>query len=317
MGSRSSIFAFAGGPRAKWVVFLVWFVGIFIAVGPAQLPTKFTEAENNESTSFLPGDAESTKVLQKAEDLQGGELVPAAIVYRRESGLTAADRQKIAEDVERLTEKRFRGVIADGPTAAAGGQGGGGASSSEGGGGSSGRRRRQRATGRGRRPPRGRREAARRLRGPNHPPSGPARRLPAVPGRDLLARRQGRDHHRVPQGRRRVRLDPRPGPVLARHRLRPGRRAPGQGDRRSGLRRRRHRGLRVDQRHAGRGRVPAGDHLADHHLPVAGLPLHPARRGGRGGDAHEVDRLWDLRARSDHQRPVELDHVDLGAGRGH
>jgi len=134
----SSMFAFAGGPRAKWAVFLIWFVGIFIAVGPAQLPTKFTEAENNESTSFLPGDAESTKVLQKTEDLQGGELVPAAIVYRRQSGLTAADRQKIADDVKKLTEKRFRAVIADGPTAAAGGQGGGGSSSSEGSGGSSG-----------------------------------------------------------------------------------------------------------------------------------------------------------------------------------
>ena len=40
------------------------------------------------------------------------------IVYRRESGLTAADRQQIADDVERLTEKRFPGVVADGATAA-------------------------------------------------------------------------------------------------------------------------------------------------------------------------------------------------------
>ncbi len=130
---RSSIFAFAGSRRAKWVVFAIWIVGIFIAVGPAQLPTKFTEAENNESTSFLPGDAESTAVLEKAERLQGGELAPAAIVYRRESGLTAADRQKIAGDAKRLTEKRFRGVIADGPTAASGGQAGGGAGEEQGG----------------------------------------------------------------------------------------------------------------------------------------------------------------------------------------
>ena len=150
MGSgRSSIFAFAANPRAKWVVFAIWVIGIFIAVGPAQLPTKFTDAESNESTSFLPGDAESTKVLKKAERLQGGELAPAAIVYRRESGLTAADRRTIADDVERMTEKRFGGVVADGPTAAAGGQsgtsqpsqGGGGASSApDGGGGAGGQR---------------------------------------------------------------------------------------------------------------------------------------------------------------------------------
>ena len=55
MNSRRSIFTVATGRRSKWVVFLIWLVGIFIAVGPAQLPTKFADAENNESTSFLPG----------------------------------------------------------------------------------------------------------------------------------------------------------------------------------------------------------------------------------------------------------------------
>ena len=59
------------GRRAKWVVFLVWLVGIFIAVGPLQLPTKFSDAENNESTSYLPGDAESTKALTATEEPPG------------------------------------------------------------------------------------------------------------------------------------------------------------------------------------------------------------------------------------------------------
>jgi RND superfamily putative drug exporter len=121
---RRSIFAFATGRRAKWVVFLVWLVGIFIAAGPANLPSKFTDAENNESTSYLPGDAESTKALTATEELQGGELAPAVIVYRRESGLRPADLRKIREDAQRLTERRFPGVIADGATAAAGGAGG-------------------------------------------------------------------------------------------------------------------------------------------------------------------------------------------------
>src|SRR5215207_6770374 len=95
---RRSIFALAAGPRAKWAVFLVWFVGIFIAAGPANLTGRFTDAEENESTSFLPGDAESTKALAATEELQAGELAPAVIVYRRESGLTAADRRTIAEN---------------------------------------------------------------------------------------------------------------------------------------------------------------------------------------------------------------------------
>ena len=121
MSSRGSIFTTFSGPRAKWIVLLVWLVGIFIAAGPAQLTAKFTDAEDNESTSFLPGDAESTKALSASEELQGGELAPAVIVYRRESGLTAADRAKIAEDVERLDDERFPAVVADGATAAAGG----------------------------------------------------------------------------------------------------------------------------------------------------------------------------------------------------
>ncbi len=161
MGDGSSIFGFAGLRRAKWVVFAVWVVGIFIAVVPAQLPTKFTEAEENESTSFLPGDAESTEVLKKAERLQGGELAPAVIVYRRDSGLTAADRQKIASDIDRLANKKFGGVVADGPTAASGGQsgssqpsqGGGGSSSApDGGGGAGGQRA---PPGAGQKPPEG------------------------------------------------------------------------------------------------------------------------------------------------------------------
>lgn len=122
---RRSIFALATGRRAKWVVFLIWLVGIFIASGPANLPGKFTDAEDNESTSFLPGDAESTAALEASEQLQGGELAPAVILFRRESGLTTADRRTLVEDVRKLTEKRFPGVVPDGATAASGGQGGG------------------------------------------------------------------------------------------------------------------------------------------------------------------------------------------------
>ncbi|HYN51334.1 MAG TPA: hypothetical protein VES62_10450, partial [Thermoleophilaceae bacterium] len=131
---RRSLFAFPAGRRSKWVVFLVWLVAIFLSFG-TNLPGKFTDAEDNESTSFLPGDAESTEVLAKAEALQGGELAPAAIVYRRAGGLTEADRAKIAEDAGRLTEERFPAVVADGATAASGGGSGGSSEAPSGGGG--------------------------------------------------------------------------------------------------------------------------------------------------------------------------------------
>jgi putative drug exporter of the RND superfamily len=117
-----SSFTFAAGRRAKWVVFAIWFVAIFIAAGPANLPGKFEDAESNEATSYLPGSAESTKALDATESLQKGEIAPAVIIYRRESGLTAADHRTIETDVGEMTAKRYPGVIADGATAASGGQ---------------------------------------------------------------------------------------------------------------------------------------------------------------------------------------------------
>jgi RND superfamily putative drug exporter len=116
---RGSSFTFAAGRRAKWIVFAIWFVVIFAAAGPANLPAKFEDAESNEATSYLPGSAESTKALKATESLQDGELAPAVIIYRRESGLTAADRQTIVADVNEMAEgRRFQGVIADGAKAA-------------------------------------------------------------------------------------------------------------------------------------------------------------------------------------------------------
>ena len=119
---RGSLFTLAAGRRTKWIVFGIWFLAIFIAAGPADLPGKFSDAESNEATSYLPGSAESTDALDATEALQDGELAPAVIVYRRESGLTGADRRTIVADVKTMTEERFPGVVADGETAAAGGQ---------------------------------------------------------------------------------------------------------------------------------------------------------------------------------------------------
>jgi putative drug exporter of the RND superfamily len=119
---RGSFFTFAAGRRSKWIVFAIWFAGIFIAAVPANLPGKFEDAESNEATSYLPGDAESTAALDATESLQKGEIAPAVIVFRRESGLTAADYRTIEADVGKMTEKRYPGVIADGATAASGGK---------------------------------------------------------------------------------------------------------------------------------------------------------------------------------------------------
>lgn len=81
----------------------VWLLAM-VGASAANLPGKYSEAENNESTSFLPSDAESTRALEITEELQGGEQAATVVIYRREGGLTAADNQKIAADRQALNE---------------------------------------------------------------------------------------------------------------------------------------------------------------------------------------------------------------------
>src|SRR4051794_17046334 len=97
----SRIFAFPAGPRAKWVIFLGT-LAVVAGILAANLPGRFADAEKNESTSFLPGDAESTQALRITKRLEGGEIAPTVIVYRRDGGLRPADSATIARDVAEL-----------------------------------------------------------------------------------------------------------------------------------------------------------------------------------------------------------------------
>jgi RND superfamily putative drug exporter len=93
----SRLLTLPGDRRAKWLVGALW-LALVLGAFAANLPGKFSDAEQNESTSFLPGDAESTKALEITERLEGGEQVPMIVVYHRGGGLTAADRGRIAAD---------------------------------------------------------------------------------------------------------------------------------------------------------------------------------------------------------------------------
>jgi len=101
--------SFVAGRRTKFVVFGAWLLVLFGALA-FNLPGKYTDAEENESSSFLPEDAESTRALAITERLQDGERAPTVIVYRREGGLTPADRQAIEADVQELNgiTRQFR-----------------------------------------------------------------------------------------------------------------------------------------------------------------------------------------------------------------
>jgi putative drug exporter of the RND superfamily len=93
------------GRRTKFLVLVFWLVLVGIA-GP--LAGKLTGAQKNDSASWLPGSAESTKVLDIQQSFQSPNALPAVITYDRPSGLTAADRAKAAADARELAG--FEGV---------------------------------------------------------------------------------------------------------------------------------------------------------------------------------------------------------------
>jgi RND superfamily putative drug exporter len=86
---------FPAGSWTKWVVVGFWVVVLVITF---PLAGKLTGAEKNEAKSWLPANAESTKVLDVQARFQSPNVYPAVVVYHRAGGLTAADRAKAAAD---------------------------------------------------------------------------------------------------------------------------------------------------------------------------------------------------------------------------
>ncbi len=87
---------YPGGRVGKWVVLGVWVI-LLVALG--SLAGKLTGAEDNQASSWLPGSAESTKVLNLTGQFQSTNLVPTVVVYERSSGVTPADLDKAKADV--------------------------------------------------------------------------------------------------------------------------------------------------------------------------------------------------------------------------
>ena len=98
-----NLFTLPAGRTAKWIVFAVTLV-VFLAF--ASQGGKFEDAQKNETSSFLPGSAESVKTLKAIERFPGGEAAPAVIVFERAGGLTEADKRRIAATVGKLNAGR-------------------------------------------------------------------------------------------------------------------------------------------------------------------------------------------------------------------
>ena len=95
MNRLGKIAEIPAGSWTKWVVVGFWVVVLVLAF---PLSKKLTGAEKNDAKYWLPGAAESTKVLNAQERFQSPNITTGVVVYERAPGLTAADRAKAAAD---------------------------------------------------------------------------------------------------------------------------------------------------------------------------------------------------------------------------
>jgi len=107
MNTARALSRVPSGPRTKWLVLVFWLIVVAV-LGP--LAGKLTNAEKNDASAWLPGNAESTKVVNLQASYLPPNLFPGVVVYSRPGGLTPADWAKAAADARAFAS--LPGVLA-------------------------------------------------------------------------------------------------------------------------------------------------------------------------------------------------------------
>ena len=87
------------GRRSKWAVLVFWLIVAALVAGPAG---KLMGAQKNDAVSGLPGNAESTKVIQASAQFQSKDELPTIVVYERNAGVTPQDRATVSAQVAKF-----------------------------------------------------------------------------------------------------------------------------------------------------------------------------------------------------------------------
>jgi putative drug exporter of the RND superfamily len=96
----SKLVSLVAGRRSKWIVIAIWIVAVAVMM---PLGSKLADETRDDTASFLPESAESTRVVELLDSrFASKETSQGLIVYQRDGGLTAADKAKVAEDARRL-----------------------------------------------------------------------------------------------------------------------------------------------------------------------------------------------------------------------
>jgi len=96
------------GRRSKWVVLIFWVIVAAAVAGPAG---KLMGAQKNDAVSWLPGGAESTKVIQASQTFQPRDEIPAIVVYERARGVTPQDMTSVTAQVAKFNA--LKAVVRD------------------------------------------------------------------------------------------------------------------------------------------------------------------------------------------------------------
>ncbi len=98
-------------PKTVWIMAALAAVFFLVGLSGGSFQGKLADVQKNDNSSFLPGSADSTKVANVSEKFNPVQTIPGFVIYQRDSGLTAADRQKIAADAQAF--RAIKGVAAD------------------------------------------------------------------------------------------------------------------------------------------------------------------------------------------------------------
>lgn len=84
---------------AKWIVLAFALLTVMVM---GSFGSKLTSVQDNDIASWLPGDAESTKVINLADEFTNPDDIAAVVLYTRPGGITPADLTKARADVAQL-----------------------------------------------------------------------------------------------------------------------------------------------------------------------------------------------------------------------
>ena len=73
----SRVFELASRGRAKWAIAAIWLI---VALAAGSVAGRFQSSQKNDTTSYLPGDAESVRALDAINRASGGAEITGTVV---------------------------------------------------------------------------------------------------------------------------------------------------------------------------------------------------------------------------------------------